>query len=65
MAACLPSLIESGERPTPSPATLSMLAQVLGISLDWLIDGKGPVPSVDGIRAAVEAAKAVYEGRAA
>lgn len=52
------SAIEAGQRERIEARTASMLAAVLGCSLDWLIDGDGPAPSERAIRAAVAAAVA-------
>lgn len=35
--------------------TASKLAMALGVSLDWLIDGKEPPPNAEQIQAAIEA----------
>lgn len=51
------ALIESGRRVAPSTATASALSAVLGVSLDWLIAGRGEPPSDDVIRASVDAAR--------
>lgn len=50
-------LIETGRRPNPEAATLEPLACVLGVSLDWLIAGKGVPPSEEQVKAAVAAAR--------
>lgn len=52
------SLIESGVRESPQADTLEKLARVLGITLDWLIAGTGPLPSKRAVLAAVERARA-------
>ena len=38
-------LIEEGEREDPSGTTLAKLAEVLGVSLDWLVRGIGDGPA--------------------
>src|SRR3990167_5017848 len=38
--------IERGTIARPSAATLSAIARVLGVSLDWLIDGRGELAHV-------------------
>lgn len=45
-------LIEQGTRKSPQFETLAKLADVLGVSLDWLCRG-GPMPTKTAIRAAV------------
>ncbi len=37
--------IESGRKPRIELATASKLADALGVSLDWLVDGKGSGPA--------------------
>ena len=51
------SLIENGTRPHVEVRTAQSLARVLGVSLDWLIDGSGRTPSERAVRAAVESAR--------
>jgi transcriptional regulator with XRE-family HTH domain len=51
------SCIESGAH-GPSVRTAARVAEVLGLSLDWLIAGKGPEPDPDQVKEAVEAARA-------
>lgn len=55
---CHISLIESGRRPNPESETLRAIASVLGVSLDWLVLGKGDPPRPEDVRAAVERARA-------
>ncbi len=50
-------LIASGVRPNPETATLAAYALTLGLSLDWLVFGRGMAPTDAKIRAAVERAK--------
>jgi transcriptional regulator with XRE-family HTH domain len=47
-------LIESAARPNPTIETLSKIAGVLGVSIDWLATGEGAPPTAEQIRAAVE-----------
>lgn len=49
--------IESGTIAAPSGTTLAQLAEVLGVSLDWLIRGEGPDPQAEDVQAAVERAR--------
>ena len=35
--------IESGRRQDPTTTTAQALADALGVSLDWLVSGRGPV----------------------
>lgn len=51
------SAIESGRNKNPSADTLRPIAEVLGISLDWLIRGIGPAPTERAVKKAVEAAR--------
>jgi transcriptional regulator with XRE-family HTH domain len=38
--------------------TATAYADALGVTLDWLVDGRGPEPTADQIRSAVAAARA-------
>ena len=51
-----PSLLETCRR-TPTAETLSQIAQVFGVTVDWLLHG-GPMPSARKLGAAVERARA-------
>lgn len=51
-------LIESRRRSDAQAGTLKAYADVLGLSLDWLIAGRGKLPSQARVKAAVEAARA-------
>lgn len=51
-------LLECGARGAPQSSTVVALAEVLGVSLDWLVRGLGEEPTPDAIRAAVDAARA-------
>lgn len=51
------TLIESGRRPRVHASTAAALCEVLGLSLDWLVSGKGPTPIPRRVRAAVETAR--------
>jgi len=55
-------MIESGNRPRLEMPTATALTRVLGISLDWLVNGVGPKPKAKDVIAAVERAR---EGKAA
>lgn len=52
------SMIETGRRPSIEAKTASALAEVLGVSLDWLIAGVGAEPRPRRVVASVEAARA-------
>lgn len=52
------SMIETGKRPNIESRIAAALADVLGLSLDWLVRGLGPNPSAKRVRAAVERARA-------
>lgn len=47
--------IESGRRQNPETKTVQKLVRVLGLSLDWLLNGVGEPPTLEGVRAAVQA----------
>ena len=49
------SLIESGARGNVAIHTAMKLATALGVSLDWLIAGRGGAPSARTVRSAVDA----------
>ena len=49
------SAIERRERLDPSMSTLRKLAAALGVSLDWLILGRGTAPTVTRLRASISA----------
>lgn len=51
------SLIERGVTLSPRSQVLENLADVLGISLDWLVRGLGPEPTREQIRTAVDVAR--------
>lgn len=44
-------------------STLSRIAAVLGVSLDWLALGRGSEPTPEVVAAAVAAARSVHQGR--
>ena len=46
-------LIEAGERSAPHPDTLDSLAQVMGLTLDWFIAGRGAPPTFESVRSSV------------
>lgn len=52
------SAIESGRRPSIEARTAARLACVLGLSLDWFVNGTGRRPTVRSIRRAVRRARA-------
>jgi transcriptional regulator with XRE-family HTH domain len=52
------SLIESGKRTHLRAATLLALASSLGATVEWLAGGQGDAPTVEEIKAALDAAKA-------
>jgi len=58
------AMIERGHIHRPAADILAALACVLGISLDWLILGKGEAPSGARVKAAVEAARRTPEAPA-
>lgn len=50
------AMIERGHIHRPAADILGRLASVLGISLDWLVLGKGPEPVADQVKTAIERA---------
>lgn len=52
-----PSNIESGARKNVPIEALSGFARVLGLSLDWLVDGQGDPPSRAAVVIAAEKAR--------
>lgn len=56
------ALIESGERVNLETNTLRGLVSVLGISLDWLVNGEGLEPTAEQIQSAVARAKGAATG---
>lgn len=57
------AMIESGARDNIESKTAEGLSRVLGVSLDWLLLGKGDEPTIDAVARAV--AKADRSGKAA
>ncbi len=51
------SLIESGVVSNVKLETATGLARVLGMSLDWFVNGTGDAPTAESVRAAVAAAR--------
>lgn len=49
------------KRGLPDVGTVSALARVLGVTLDWLVDGAGEKPNADDIIASVKKAKKASE----
>jgi transcriptional regulator with XRE-family HTH domain len=47
------ALIESGAREDPGGSTVSAIADALGVSTDWLLNGTGTPPTADGVKSAV------------
>jgi transcriptional regulator with XRE-family HTH domain len=56
------ALIESETRGRVAASTLVQLADVLGVSLDWLAAGKGTRPDEEMIRRSVERARRAKTG---
>ena len=50
---CHVGLIERGTVETPSGVVLGQLAATLGVSIDWLVSGRGSMPSEASIRTSV------------
>ena len=51
------SLIESGVVQNITLETAGKLASVLGVSLDWLLSGRGTPPSAASVQMSVDAAR--------
>lgn len=49
-------LIEGGTKSNIEARTARSLARVLGLSLDWLLDGRGSAPSAASIKASAKKA---------
>lgn len=56
-------IIEARASENVETATAQALARVLGVSLDWLIAGKGKEPTQRAVRAAVEIARSEYAAK--
>ncbi len=52
------SLIESGHADNPTFKTVGKIAQVFGVTLDWLVYGNGKPPTARSVQAAVGEARA-------
>jgi transcriptional regulator with XRE-family HTH domain len=48
--------LERGKYGAPGAASLAAVAETLGISVEWLLFGKGDAPTEESVRVAVEAA---------
>lgn len=46
-------MVERGEMESPSIRTVALLAEVLGLSMDWIVLGRGKVPTARSVIAAV------------
>jgi transcriptional regulator with XRE-family HTH domain len=57
VAPTYPGQIELGQKENVGSRVLSELARVMGLSLDWLVDGKGSIPGACDIQEAIEKAK--------
>jgi transcriptional regulator with XRE-family HTH domain len=55
--------IESGRRKNPGSGPLDGIARALGVSLEWLIRGKGQGPTEESAVAAVAAARRSHARR--
>ncbi len=53
------SMLEGGQRENPHVNTVSAIAKVLGVSVEWLISGIGPEPKSEAVRATVAAGEKV------
>ena len=54
-------LLEAGEKTGPSAKTMVSIATLLGVTTDWIIARRGPDPSEESVRAAVERARAGHD----
>jgi len=56
------SMIEAGRRPVIESKTAEDIAGVLGLSLDWLISGKGKAPTATSAKRSLLAARGLSTG---
>jgi transcriptional regulator with XRE-family HTH domain len=49
------AMLEGGQRENPHVNTVTAIARVLGVRVEWLIDGTGQVPDPAVVKAAAEA----------
>ncbi len=63
VADALIGMIERGDVKNPQPGTLTSIAGALGITLDWLMTGRGPTPKPRAMHAAVERARTASDAR--
>jgi len=54
----LVNFLETGVRADPRSSTVVAIAHACGVSFSWLLDGEGPEPEPEAVRAAVERARA-------
>jgi transcriptional regulator with XRE-family HTH domain len=54
-------LIETDQKPGAAGTTLLRIADVLGVTVDWLIAGKGESPDADHVRQSVTDARALRD----
>lgn len=47
------SMLEGGQREDPHVSTVTQIAAVLGVRVEWLISGDGPAPTEKAVKAAV------------
>lgn len=64
IAHSLVSFIEHGERLDPRASTAIALGRVFGVSVEWLVEGKGDPPTKEGVVAAYAQARAAREAAA-
>lgn len=58
-------MIERGNVKTPSGVVLAKLSSVLGVSMDWLVSGRGKKPSKSVIIASVGRARRAHASKLA
>ena len=63
IAQALTGQIERGVTHAPTTDTIQKIASVLGVTIDWLVTGAGPMPEPETIRQAAARAEAAYAAR--
>jgi transcriptional regulator with XRE-family HTH domain len=58
-------MVERGEMESPSIRTVALLAEVLGLSMDWIVLGRGKPPTARSVIAAVAKFRAEQQAAAA
>lgn len=53
LSSAIVAMIEKGDRKDPVGSTVASIAQVLGVSTDWLLTGVGDPPTKEQVEAAL------------